>query len=82
MEFREFVKEHKMKEEWNNTAGQNYAEKQSGSKLYQIWLEDKKSVGRKLEVMEDNGLAGLAVWVLGLETNDVWDVVEDYVKGK
>lgn len=82
VEAREFVKKHKMKEEWNNTAGQNYAEKQSGSKLYQIWLEDKKSVGRKLDVMEDHGLAGLAVWVLGLETNDVWDVVEDYVKGK
>jgi spore germination protein YaaH len=30
--------------------------------------------------MESNGLAGLAVWRLGLETNDVWDEIDDYVK--
>ena len=80
VEAKKFVKDHDMKKEWNNTAGQYYAEKQSKSKLYQIWMEDKKSVGRKLELMEDHSLAGVAVWMLGLETNDVWDVIEDYVK--
>lgn len=80
VEARNFVKDHKMKTEWNSTAGQNYAEKQSGSKLYQIWLEDKKSISTKLDLMKGYDLAGLAVWRLGLETNDVWDVIEDYVK--
>ena len=82
VEAKTFVEEHKMKEEWNSTAGQYYAEKKSGKKLYQIWREDKKSVETKLEVMEKYGLAGVAVWRLGLETNDVWDEIEDYVNGK
>ena len=30
--------------------------------------------------MKEKNLAGVAVWRLGLETNDVWDVIEDYVK--
>ena len=75
-----FMKDHDMKKEWNSTAGQNYAEKESGSKLYQIWLEDKKSISTKLDLMKENGLAGVAVWRLGLETNDVWDVIDDYVE--
>lgn len=79
-EAKAFMKEHDMKKEWNSTAGQNYAEKESGNKLYQIWLEDKKSIETKLNLMESNGLAGLAVWRLGLETNDVWDEIDDYVK--
>lgn len=79
-EAKAFMKEHDMKKEWNSTAGQNYAEKESGNKLYQIWLEDKKSIKTKLDLMESNGLAGVAVWRLGLETNDVWDEIEDYVK--
>ena len=79
-EAKAFMKEHDMKKEWNSTAGQNYAEKESGNKLYQIWLEDKKSIETKLDLMEYNGLAGLAVWRLGLETNDVWDEIDDYVK--
>ena len=79
-EAKAFMKEHDMKKEWNSTAGQNYAEKESGNKLYQIWLEDKKSISTKLDLMKGYDLAGLAVWRLGLETNDVWDVIEDYVK--
>jgi spore germination protein YaaH len=80
VEAKTFLKDHKMKTEWNSTAGQNYAEKQSGSKLYQIWIEDKKSISTKLDLMKGYDLAGLAVWRLGLETNDVWDVIEEYVK--
>ena len=80
VEAKAFVKDHKLKKEWNSTAGQNYAEKESGSKLYQIWLEDKKSISTKLDLMKENGLAGVAVWRLGLETNDVWDVIDDYVE--
>ena len=79
-EAKAFMTDHDMKKEWNSTAGQNYAEKESGSKLYQIWLEDKKSISTKLDLMKENGLAGVAVWRLGLETNDVWDVIDDYVE--
>ena len=45
-------------------------------------MEEKKSVERKLDLMEDHDLSGVAVWLLGLETNDVWDVIEDYCEGK
>ena len=82
VEARKFVEDHDMKREWDNTAGQYYAEKQTKSKLYQIWMEEKKSVERKLDLMEDHNLSGVAVWLLGLETNDVWDVIEDYCEGK
>lgn len=80
VEAKTFLKDHDMKTEWNSTAGQNYAEKESGSKLYQIWLEDKKSISTKLDLMKEKGLAGVAVWRLGLETNDVWDVIDGYVE--
>ena len=80
VEAKNFVKDHRMNRDWNSTAGQYYAERQAGSKLYQIWMEDKKSVKLKLDLMAEKKLAGAAFWVLGLETNDVWDVVEDYVK--
>lgn len=80
VEAKQFLKDHNMKKEWNSTAGQYYAEKQSKSKFYQIWLEDKKSVETKLQLMEEHDLAGVAVWMLGLETNDVWDAIEAYVE--
>lgn len=80
VEAKAFLSEHDMKKEWNSTAGQYYAEKESGSKFYQIWIEDKKSIRKKLDVMEEHGIAGVAEWVLGLETNDVWDEISDYLE--
>ena len=82
VEARKFVESHEMKKEWNSTAGQYYAEKQSGKTLYQIWLEDKKSIRCKLDIMRENGISDVAVWRLGLETNDVWDEIAAFVGEK
>lgn len=65
---------------WDETTGQNYAgfEGDDGS-LYQIWLEDDKSIEEKLTLVKDYGLAGVAGWRLGLETDSVWDIILKYV---
>ena len=65
---------------WDETTGQNYAqfEGDDGS-LYQIWLEDDKSIEEKMSRVKDYGLAGVAGWRLGLETDSVWDIILKYV---
>ena len=65
---------------WDETTGQNYAqfEGDDGS-LYQIWLEDDKSIEEKMNLVKDYGLAGVAGWRLGLETDSVWDIILKYV---
>ena len=63
-------------------AGQNYAEASEDDATYQIWIEDAESIERKLEVMESYGIAGVAEWALGLETEDVWDAIAAYVEKK
>lgn len=76
----DFMEAHGMVRQWNEEAGQYYAETAEGNTYYQIWLEDKESIDRKLSVMEQYHLAGAAEWSLGLETADVWDVIADYVE--
>jgi spore germination protein YaaH len=64
---------------WDEETGQNYAQWQSGDAVYKIWLEDAQSIQKKLDVMSEYNLAGVAAWKLGLETSDIWDVILKYV---
>ena len=64
---------------WVDEFCQNYAEYQSGDTLYQCWLEDVDSIRVKLQVMQSQGIKGVASWKLGLEDSAVWDVIAEYV---
>ena len=65
---------------WDETTGQNYAEfTGSDGALYQIWLEDGKSLTKKLELIKNYNLAGVAEWKLGLEDDSVWDLIAKYI---
>ena len=65
---------------WDETTGQNYAQFNGESgELYQIWLEDTKSLTRKLELIKNYDLGGVAEWKLGLEDDSVWDLIAKYI---
>lgn len=59
-----------------------YATFEADGVTYQIWLENAKSLEAKLRVMSAYQLGGIAEWKLGLETPDVWTLIENYVKNE
>ena len=64
--------------EWDEETCQNYAEWQSGSATYQIWVEDLESLTVKLNVMSAQDIAGVAVWRLGYGTPAAWELISAY----
>ncbi|MGN0307003.1 MAG: glycosyl hydrolase family 18 protein [Lachnospiraceae bacterium] len=64
---------------WDEETCQNYGEIQKGDTLYQVWLEDAKSIETKLTIMQKYDLGGVAAWKLGFETRDVWKIIEAYI---
>lgn len=65
---------------WDENAGQNYAQFDGeDGVLYQIWLEDNKSLTKKLELIKNYSLGGVAQWKLGLEDDSVWDLIAKYI---
>lgn len=61
--------------EFDEGLGQYYSEYTNEKGVFsQIWFEDKESLNRKMDVMIENKLAGVAIWRLGLETPDTWEV--------
>ena len=58
--------------QWNSELGQSYAEFQMEGENARIWVEDMQSMTTRLESLSAYGLAGLAGWRLGMESEDVW----------
>lgn len=76
----EFVKNHKLELTWDEENGQNYGEVTFDGIFWQVWMEDTDSLKVRLNVMNSYGIAGIAAWRLGMETTDVWDYIENYMK--
>lgn len=41
-----------------------------------LWMEEERSLGLKMDLIRQNDLAGVACWKLGLESEEIWDVIQ------
>jgi spore germination protein YaaH len=65
---------------FDDYARQHVAEYRKDGLLYKMWLEDAGSMRERLIIMENYNLAGLAAWRRGLETPEIWVLIEEFIK--
>ncbi len=65
---------------WDEETGQYYAKYKADGATYEIWLEEETSLGKKLEVLKENDVAGVAFWKIGLERAVTWKSIADALK--
>jgi spore germination protein YaaH/putative cell wall-binding protein len=44
---------------------------------HSVWFENSTSIGYKLDIVNKYNLAGVAIWRLGLENSDYWNVINE-----
>ncbi len=42
---------------------------------HEVWFENEESLGYKLDIVNTYGVGGIAIWRLGLENSDYWNVI-------
>ena len=67
-----YVYDYGLEVKYDEQTGQNYAEGMVGETLYRIWLEDGTSMKWRLQLVNDNDLAGVAAWSLGYDNYELW----------
>ncbi len=75
----EWIGTHNIEAEWDETTCQNYGEYTKDNTLYQVWLEDERSIEVKLNIMENYQIGGVASWRLGYEKPEIWDTIQNYL---
>lgn len=64
---------------WDETTHQYYIELEYEGSIYQMWMEEERSIEEKMTLIKQYGLAGVAAWRLGYERPGIWDVILKYV---
>jgi spore germination protein YaaH len=78
-EAEDFVRRNDLETEWDEVIFQNYASYETNTTKYEIWLEDEDSIKIRLNLINLHKIAGVAVWQLGLEKPEIWDVFKEYL---
>ena len=73
---KEWVDKNQIGLNFDETLGQNYGQRSNNGSLQLIWMEDAKSMQIRMDVIKSKSIAGVAVWRLGLETDDVWEIIK------
>lgn len=72
---RNWVEENQVPLYWQDELGQYYGELTTENGVQMIWLEEERSLELKMDLIRKYGLAGVACWKLGLDTETVWALV-------
>ena len=73
------LEEHGVEASWLVELGQYYGEYEEDGCMYRVWIEDARSIEQKMQLIRQQELAGVACWKLGLETEEVWDIIPGYL---
>lgn len=76
----DFITDNNITPVWDEDAGQNYAEVKKGELTYKLWIEDKDSMKKRVELIKKYNLGGISAWRKGLETEDVWQTITSNIK--
>lgn len=71
-----WVEENQVELYWQEELGQYYGELMTEEGMKEIWMEEETSLGLKMGLIGEYGLAGVACWRLGLEPASAWEVVK------
>ncbi len=75
-----WIEENKVVPIWDESLGQNVGEYKKDNLIYRCWLEDEQSLILKLQLMQENRLAGGAFWKNGQDKLSVWDIIITYMR--
>lgn len=72
---KKWVEENDMELNWQEELGQYYGELAADDSKYYLWMEEEESISRKVSLIDEYDLAGVACWKLGFEPAEIWDIV-------
>lgn len=70
-----WIKENNIELEWQDDLGVYYGESSNENGVQSVWMEEEKSLGLKVDLINEYDLAGAACWKLGFEDRSIWEIV-------
>lgn len=76
LETEKLIKEKGLRNKWDPQTLQNYVEFYENAEKHQIWIEDKKSMQYRYDLVKEFHLRGTAAWYVGGGPEDIWQILK------
>ena len=67
---------------WDDELKQNYVEYTEDGETKKMWIEDIDSLREKISLIKEYDLGGIAAWELGMESDGVWQMINQELSGQ
>ncbi len=74
---RQWVRDKGVELVWQQDLGQYYGQAESEEGSQYIWMEEERSLGLKIDLINQYDLAGVACWKLGFEPAEIWNIISE-----
>ncbi|MGN0373672.1 MAG: glycosyl hydrolase family 18 protein [Enterocloster sp.] len=74
---RQWVQDKGVELVWQQDLGQYYGQAESEEGSQYIWMEEERSLGLKIDLINQYDLAGVACWKLGFEPAEIWNIISE-----
>ncbi|MGF7186227.1 spore germination protein YaaH [Desulfitispora alkaliphila] len=71
------IKENGATVTYDENSGQDYAQWTDGNSTYKVWLENEKSISKRVQLANKYDLAGIASWRRGFERKEIWEIIKN-----
>jgi len=76
----DFLRRHHAAPKWQKKEGQFYADWRERGVRKRVWLEEARSLGEKISLVEKYHLAGAAFWRYGFEDTEIYEILGGKLK--
>lgn len=74
----ELISKNNAKVVWLEDIGQEYATWNENGVTKKLWLENEKSIKKRMELAKELGVKGLAFWKRGYENPNIWNIINNF----
>lgn len=77
---KEYIDKNNIDTKLDNSVEQNMFSYTKGITTYRMWIEDTYSIDKKIQIINNNELAGISVYKSGNESKDIYNLIEEKLK--
>ncbi|MBO8164749.1 MAG: glycoside hydrolase family 18 [Brevibacillus sp.] len=80
-DIRSFLQKYDAQPVWDErTRSPHFSYRDEAGFLHHVWYENSQSLKAKLQLVETYNLQGIAIWRLGLEDPEIWQVISNHIR--
>ncbi|MDD2627890.1 MAG: hypothetical protein PHR25_02450 [Clostridia bacterium] len=78
----DYINKNKLEKKFHLSTEQNYIEFKKGTLTYKMWVEDSKSIQKRIEIIKGKDINKLAVYKQQYSNNEMWKTISNWKKDK